>query len=375
MKRYNLLFTSLSGQMVGGGQKSLLLLLERLDKTKFKPFLVCPAEGGLVEKAEKLGIETKIIKMGGLKNVNIFRPLTTIRRLREFILQAGIHLVHTDAPRQTFYAGLAVRNRGIPLVWHARVSDTEKRLYDRFLFNLSSKIIAVSQAVKKRFEKFRNEAGKCVVIYNGVDLKEFRPRPGDRKIREEFRIAEGWMMVGTMGQLLPRKGQDVFLKAAALVARGNPGVRFLVVGNGNQGFRKELEKLAVDLGIRDRVVFTGYRQDIQRLLSVVDIVVVPSTDAEGFSRAIIEAMACARPVIATAVGGNSEAVEEGTTGFLISPDNPHQLSDALQTLIADEKRRKQMGEAARARAERLFSINAHVARIEEVYEELLCRGT
>jgi len=373
MRQYNLLFTSLSGEMLGGGQRSLLLLLERIDKTRYRPFLVCPAEGGLVEKAEKLGIETEIIRMGSFKTPNIFSTAATVFKLRRLIRKKNIDLVHTDSPRQALYASQAVRKTKTPLIWHVRVSTPEKKSLDRFLYNRSRKVIAVSRAASLRFKDYPLTPEKLVVIPNGVDLTQFKQPHPDRRLREELDIEEGSVLVGTLGQLIPGKGHDVLLKAAERVAEQAPEVKTVIVGNGNTAYRNTLEDLSAKLEIKDKVMFTGYREDIPGILSCLDIAVLPSTThLEGLSRVIIEAMASGKPVIATDAGGNPEAVEDGRTGILVPPGDPDRLARAILELARDANKRKRMGEAGRKRAEQLFSIEMNIARIEKIYKEILC---
>ncbi len=374
MKVHNILYTSLSGQMLGGGQRSLLLLLERLNRKKFKPFLVCPSKGGLVEKAEKQGVETRIIKMGRIKNPNVFSTAATVIKLKKFIKDKNIDLIHTDSPRQAFYAGRAARSTGMPLIWHVRVSTPEKKSFEKFLFNRAHKVIAVSKAANQRFQGFESAQEKVVVIYNGVDLTEFNPQPPDSQVREEFEIEKDWILIGTLGQLIPGKGQDIFLKAAAQVVKQTPKVKFMIVGDGIKAYKQKLEDLSKDLGLSQNVVFTGFREDIPRIMNLLDITVLPSTThLEGLSRVIIEAMASAKPVIATNSGGNPEAVLNGTTGILVPPEDSHSLAESILDLIRDEIKRNRMGEAGRKRAEKLFSIEKNISRIEKLYEELLCQ--
>jgi glycosyltransferase involved in cell wall biosynthesis len=374
MKKHNILYTSLSGQMLGGGQRSLLLLLERLDRKKFTPFLVCPSEGGLTEKAVKQGIETQIIKMGRIKSPNLISMAATVFKLRKLITRKKIDLIHTDSPRQAFYTGRAARHTGTPLIWHVRVSTPEKKPFEKFLFNRAHKVIAVSRAASQRFQGFESAQEKVVVIHNGVDLTEFgRPQP-DSQLREEFEIEKDRIIVGTLGQLIPGKGQDVFLKAAAQVIKQYLKVKFIMVGDGDKAYRHKLEDRSKDPVLRGKVIFTGFREDIPRIMNLLDIVVLPSTThLEGLSRVIIEAMASSKPVIATNSGGNPEAVEDGTTGILVPPKDSSMLAESILDLLKDENKRDRMGKEGRIRAEKLFSIEKNISRIEKVYEELLCQ--
>ncbi len=198
MKQPTILFTSLSGQMLGGGQRSLLLLLERLDRKRYNPFLVCPSQGGLIQKAQKLDIETAVVKMPRIKSLNIFSTAATVLKFKEFIKKKNVDLIHTDSPRQALYAGRAAKATGIPLIWHVRVSTPEKRSFEKYLFNHAHKVIAVSQAVSQRFERFPLAQEKVVVIPNGVDLNEFIQKPLDKRVKEEFNIQGSEILVGTL---------------------------------------------------------------------------------------------------------------------------------------------------------------------------------
>lgn len=375
MKKSNLLFISMSGEMLGGGQKSLFLLLERLDRNKYKPFLICPTYGNFIKKVEKLGIETSLMKTGSLKIPNIFSFTTTIRKLFKFIKQNDIDLIHTDAPRQTFYAGIAARLTKIPLVWHVRVSEPEIKRYDRTLTSLAHKVIAVSKAVEKRLEKAAPKSKKIVVIYNGINLEEYGQQHPKEKLKKELGIERDNILIGTAGQLIPSKGHDLLLKAAARILRVYPKTKFIIIGDGNKVYRKELFDLVQELGIEKTVIFTGFREDIPPLINLLDIVVLPSTHPEGLSRLLLEAMASSKPMIVSALGGNLESVEDGTTGLIVKTGDVKSLSQAILELIRNEKLRNQMGTAGRKRAENLFSIDQNVFRVERVYEELLCRLT
>ena len=359
--------------MAGGGQRSLLLILERLNKKRFKPFLICPSEGDLINKAQKLGVETTVMKIGRLKRLNIFSVASAIFSLRRFIKNKNIDLIHTDAPHHTFYAGMAARLRGKPLIWHVRVSDPEKRLYDKFLSMLASRVIPVSKAVGKRFEGISHRSDKFVVIYNGVDVKEFGPQQADKRFKEEFEIEDDSILVGTLGQLIPSKGQKLFLKAAAEVLKLFPGIKFVIVGDGNETYRNRLEDLSRELGINEKVIFTGFREDIPRIMASLDIIAFPTHHFEGFSRVVLEGMASSKPVITTAIGGNPEAIEDGKNGILVPVGDLKGLARAILELAMDETKRAQIGEAGRRRAEKLFSIEQNIAQIEKLYEEMLCR--
>lgn len=371
-KRHNVLYTSMSGDMMGGGQKSLLLLLERLDREKYRPFLICPKYGSLVKKAEKLGIQTALIPTGRLKSLNIFSNVSTVHKFIKFIRFNHIDLIHTDAPRQTFFAGLAAKITKRPLIWHVRISDPEKRLYDKILSSLSTKMIAVSEAAARRLQRVNKN--KIVVIFNGINLNEYDLPHPDKKLVEEFGKEENCVFVGTASQLIPRKGYSILLQAASQVLQVGPNVKFVIVGSGEEKYSQSLYDLSKDLGITENIIFTGYREDISQIMKILDIVVLPSTHPEGFSRLLLEAMASSKPVVASRIGGNPEAVEDGRTGLIVPPGDVDSLAKALLQLVQNKELRQSMGHAGRQRVKEQFSIEINVSKIESIYEELLCRN-
>ena len=363
----NILFSSSFGDMRGGGQQSLLLLLKGLDRSKFTPHLICPAHGGFVEEARSDGITTTVVPVPPLRSFS----LMMVWRLIGYIREKNIDLVHTDSPRWTVYLGLAAKAVGKPLVWHVRVGNPDPALYEAFLFALCARVIAVSQAVAKRFVRFQ-DAEKVAVIHNSVDLNSFSPElAGAEDVMR--RGAPGRLAIGTFGRLVREKGQETLLEAAALAASELPQEPlYFVVGKGEESYENRLQLRARELDLGESVFFLGFRSDIARIMAALDIVILYSTFVEGFSRVIIEAMATGKPVITTDLGGNPEAVIHGYNGLLVEPDgDPAKLAQAIVELAQDAEGRSRMGRNSRLRVEDLFDIERNIAGIESVYSELL----
>ncbi len=363
MKSFNILYLANSGEIFGGGQVSLLGLLERLNKKRFKPLVVCPSKGSLVDELKRTGIETEIIKMETLRELNIFSWMKTINRLVRLIRKEKIDLVHSNGSRATIYGGIAARLTRTPLIWHVRIADRD-RLLDKLLAKLATKIVVISKAVSKRFDWLKNKGKKVVVIYNGIDLEKFNPAIDGERIREEFRLSPETPLVGIVGRLDWYKGHQYFLQAAKKVTKTIPEARFLIVGDGER--RKRLENLRKELGLNKSVIFTGNRRDIPQILASLDLFVLSSV-SEGFGRSAAEAMACAKPVVATRVGGLSEVVEDRVTGLLIPSAEPVALSQAIIILLRDKEKSQRMGLKGRRRVEGLFDIKGHVEKIENLY--------
>lgn len=372
-KKNKILYISTFSSLKGGGQKSLFLLLERLNRKKIFPILLCPSEGDFPEKAAQLGIEKIILKMESLKGLNLFAIAAAIWKLRKLIKKRKVDLIHTDSPRTTLYASIISRWTGRPLIWHVRVSTGEPYFYERFLYSLSSKIIAVSEACQKRFIGFPGANQKVRVIYNGVDTQEFNPEIDRQAFREEIKIGKEEILVGMVGRVSPSKGCEDFLNAARQVVDKNSKIKFVIVGKGEDDYQNYLKNLVHRFGIDKHIQILTFRDDIRSVLAGLDILVNASRDSEreGFSRVIIEAMSVSIPVIATRVGGNSEAVEDPSSGILIPLENPARLAEAILELAGDEEKRGKLGLKARERVKSLFTIEDNVRKTEEIYDELL----
>ena len=374
MRSANLLYLANSGEIFGGGQISLLNLLAKLDRGQFRPLVICPFKGSLVDELKRMDIETRIVKMETLRRLNIFSWMTTINRLIRLIKRKKIDLIHSNGSRVTIYGGIAARLTSTRLIWHARVADRD-RLLDKLLSRLATKIIVISKAVSKRFAWLKDKEKKIIVIYNGIDLRRFNPNLNGNEIRDEFNIAAGIHFVGIVGQLIPWKGHHYFLEAAARVVQKIPQAKFLIVGKdivrGGE-YKKELESLAERLGIREKVIFASFRRDIPRIMASLDLFVLTS-EKEHFGRVLVEAMACAKPVIAANAGGVPEIVKDGETGILVPPKDPEAMAEAIVTLLRDKKKAQRMGQAGRKRAEKMFSIEENVRKTEKLYEKILTR--
>lgn len=365
---YTILYLANSGDIIGGGQISLLGLLKRLNRGKYHPVVVCPAVGSLYDELKRIGVETHIVRMNTLRNLNFLLWVKTINRLVQLIKSKKIQIIHSNGSRATIFGGIAARLTKTPLIWHVRIVNSDK-LLDRLLARLASKIIVISKAVSRRFNWLKNKEDKIVLVYNGIDLERFKPNVGIRKVRGES-LSSKTPMVVTVGRLDWYKGHKYLLEAAEKIVQTLPDARFLIVGDG--GYRKRLENQVKQLNLDENVIFTGNRKDIPEILAGIDLFVLSSV-SEGFGRAVAEAMACAKTVVATKAGGLSEVVEDGITGRLVSPKNSTALAEAIIELLKDKKKAENMGIAGRKRVEKLFSIERNVKSIEELYEKILTR--
>jgi len=355
----NILYTTSFSTMAGGGQWSLYYLIRHLNRDLFHPVVLCPDEGELAEKMKAAGAEVIILRTGRIRSLNPF----TIIKLISILKDRNIRLIHTDSTTETFYAGIAAKIARIPLLWHIRAQDGEW-LLDRILSALSAKLILVADALRTRFKEI--DKRKAPTIYNGIDLEEFDSSASPQSVREEFNIDSDTVLLACIGRIEEQKGQEYLISAMQHAANA----KLLFAGRADETYLQRIKTLCNEHGVSDRVIFAGQRNDIPALLRSSDILVFP-TLTEAFSRVILEAMAAAKPVVATDTGGNAEAVIDTETGFLVRAQDTAALAEKISNLINNKEKRLLMGMAGRRRVEEKFDIRKIAGQIEDEYCELL----
>ena len=367
-KPYNILYLSSFGSLMGGGQQSLFYLVSNLDKALFCPHVILPSEDNMADKLRSYDIKVTILELPKVVNLKIIRNFSVLYKLFKLCSAYNIDVINTDGPRNTFYAGLVANMKRIPLVWHIRASNPDR--YDRFLYYLSSKIILVANALRQRFS-WINKPDKFVTIYNGIDLKEFQPKKYANFLRQQYGISDNSLLISVTGRIEWLKGQKYLIEACGEVNNRLKDFYVLLVGDIVEShYMKECIEKAKELEIQDRIIFAGYKTNISDILNQTDIFVLPSL-FEAFPRSVIEAMGLGKPVIVTDVGGCAEAVEDRVSGFVVPVKDVKCLADRILMLGLDKNLRLKIGNAARMRAEEVFSIEKNVRETESIYKEVL----
>ena len=373
-----------SGSGIGGGQRSLLLLLNRLDKERFTPFVGCLGDSAFAAEVEKtaasiipLSLPVAHNKTDKVKRFTLhdlfedFRQLRVIIELHRAVKRHAIDLIHANSLSVALLGGIVARINGIPILMHKRYA-TSYGILDRLCERLLHRVILVSEATRWDFAP----VAKQTLIYNGVDLDAFQASPEEvATLRPELFSDEycSTVLVGVVTRITPEKGIH-FLVRAMQELKGRADVKLLIVGG--PYFQKDVDYMdtlkqeVADLGVEDSVIFTGFLSDTRIVTSLLDIVLVPSIIPEACPRTIIEAMAVGKPVIATPLGGSKELVTP-ETGILVPPEDGSAIADAIATLATDGERLAAMGKAARNRAVQLFSSEKNTTLTEAVYAELL----
>ena len=354
----------------GGAERVIADIAEGLDSERYDVRVWCVTRGGNTadELAEK-GVEVKILGISSYHN-----PFNVLR-LKRLLREAGPDIVHTHGYFASVIGRISAQKAEVPVILahvHSTYWDYKKRhiLMERKLSRFTRKLICCSKAVEnfvRDVEKIGN--AKTVVIYNGVDEARFYPRKDTPSIRSELGLDEKALVVGTISSLAPHKGHEYLVRAASLVKEKFPSAKFLIVGDGP--LRTDLENLANNLKIHTNILFTGARKDIPKILSVMDVFVLPSSLREGLGIAIIEAMAAEKPVVATDIGGIPEAVQRGETGFLVPPGNPRALAKAIIELLQNPEKAKEMGKKGRVRFKEKFTRKHMLSEIDALYQSAI----
>lgn len=359
---------------LSGAEQSLKLLLRHLDPGRVRPLFAGPASGALFRELADTGVPLIPVTFGRLRDVAAATRAT--RQILRLLREHRVDLMHANAPQTNVCAGIAGRLAGVPTVWHARnLVYGGMRDVDRMLAALPTRIICNSDAIRRRFA---GSAGwtKSVTILNGVDTSEFHPGVPRDPFRRELGIAADEIAVGIVGRIGLGKGHDDFVEAAIRVLADGARTHFLIVGDplfAEDAWRADtLRRRVKDAGRDDRIRFTGFRRDMPAVMRGLDVLVLAS-HAEPCGRVLFEAMASGTAIVATASGGTPEIVRDGREGLLVPPRDAPALAGAIGRLVRDERLRTALGAAGVARTASEFTIERHVARTMDVYDDALRR--
>ena len=353
-----------------GTQTNLLEVVKGLDRTRFTPYVVALLGGGeLSQSFREAGVELHELGVKKAYDLSGFKALLFLIR---FMKEKNINVVQTHFLHADLLGTLAAKIAGVKTMITARRDEGFWRsprqvLVNRTLNQFANLVLVNSEAVKRSVmarEKVSEE--RIQTIHNGVDTGKFYPSETMRRAaRKQLGIQEDELAVGVVANMRHFvKGHRDFVEAISLILREKPQTKFLLVGEGR--LRGELENLSEKLGVRSQVLFLGARQDTAALINAFDIACLPS-HSEGFSNSLLEYMACAKPVVATRVGGNPEAVEDNVTGYLVPPRNPDVLAEKVIFLLRSESLRLEMGSAGRKRVLREFGVEGMVEKYEQLY--------
>ena len=375
-------------RLSGGAEQALAELVATLDRERLEMHAAV-VPGPLADALSAAGVTIHPLRMStALQRVSRWeiarRPGVVIRnavgyigiavRLGSLIRRVRPDVVHTNSMKAHILASLPARLSRTPLVWHLRSILPAGWLRRAFALSarvLATRIVCISRAVASAYFGGR-DVPHVVVVYDGIPLTRFT-----RTDRDGWRRrlgAEGTdVVVGLVGEISRWKGQDVFIEAAAMVVDRAPAARFAIIGScsfpEDEGeFDRMIHARASQLGLDDRLTWTGWVEDIPGAMSAIDVLAHTSRMPEPFGRVLVEAMACGSPVVTTTIGAGPEIVPPDA-GRIVPPGDSEALATALVELISDETLRKNMGERARGAAES-FGIERHADRVLDVWSSV-----
>jgi len=350
---------------IGGMERIIGVITCGLDRKKYNVEIWCIAKGGeIADELKDKGVKVRIL------NIFTYHNPFNILKLTFLLKKSKPDIVHTHGYFASTIGRIAAKLAGVPIIishMHSTYWEYRKKhiLMERFLNIFTHKIICCSKAVEEFVKSYeRIKPSKTVVIYNGINEDRFSQPKNISSIKALFKINLSDPVVGTIASLTPHKGHKYLLEAAVKVLDTFPNSKFLIVGEG--ALRKELEQKVYNLNITSNIIFTGRRKEVANLLSIMDVVVLPSCIREGMPMSIIEAMAAGKPVVATNIGGIPEVVKDRETGLLVEPKSSSSLASAITRLLRDKEYATSLGETGKKHAEK-FSSSIMAEKIEEIY--------
>ncbi|WP_263366346.1 glycosyltransferase [Edaphobacter bradus] len=361
-----LLVVDTLGKTLGGGERIALKLASLLPHYGYRASILTFS---LHPETAALDSPPCPIYLLPLNRTYDLRAMRAALHLRRFLKQQQVRIVQTFFESSDIWAGFVTKALSdAKLIWSRRdmgiLRTSKHEAAYRMMAGFPDAVFAVSNLVRQHIIDVDHvDPARVLTIYNGLDISAWQVSSSSRD--------RSRAVVTTAGNIRRVKGHDIFIKAAASVIQQFPQAQFSIAGDVLEpDYFAELQALVASLNLTMNFHFTGGVSNLPGHLTAADIFVLPSR-SEGFSNAIIEAMAAALPVVATDVGGNAEAVQDGVTGFIVPPEDPEALAAAITRLLADPAKAAQMGTAGKARAAEEFTQQVMMTRTTQTYAKLL----
>lgn len=348
------------------GDRALLELAQRLDRTRWTPHMIVPDAGPMAEACRQLGILAYVVPMPSCRWFSKTMR-SGVRRMREIIRLTNAALLHVNGSMAMRYAGWAARSERRRVVWHVRTPESGG-ITDRILARLAHRIVVTSQAVARRFSYVT--ASRVLCVYSGVALEEYPNETCStgEALRAQWHVPSAAPLIMSIGPFAQDTGAMRVCDTVANVAAMRPDAHWIVVGEGEE--RGALDARARELGVQDRLHVSGVGDDVPALLAACDLVVLPAL-RDGVGRVLIEAMTMRKPVVATRMGTVPEIVVPGETGLLVPPGDGEALAHAVRSLLANPDLAAYFGENGRHRVEHRFTLRRQVDEVTGVYDALV----
>lgn len=361
---------SIAGAL-GGAEMVLYNIVRHIDPSRFNVRALVVGHGGLDERLRREGYPVDTFTFTKSYNLDL------IRYLRKLIAEHRIDVVHTHLSRMNTYGFAATRftrARNVMTIHGMTgfVGGMAKKYY-RLFGNLSGKVVVVSEPLAEEFSALTGvRRNNIMVIPNGIDVDRFGLAVDRTAVRRRFGLAPESRIILAVGNIRPIKGYDFLIDAFASISGGDPTTVLMIAGSDMFGQADELRDRAAGYGLENRFRFTEFVADIETLYAAADLFALSSV-TEGFSLTTVEAMASRLAVISTDCLGPRDIITDGIDGIIVSGRDPKEFGRRMAELLADEGRRRKLGEAARKTAERRFAIGESVAKFETLFTSLARR--
>ena len=352
---------------IGGAGVWVLNFLKSYDREKYDVSVAIPENSLLTEKIREMGITAHEIPNIADKSFS----KEGISEFRKLFKEQRPDIVHCHA---SLSARIASKSLGIKTVNTRHCLEEKKSFPKNMVYSainnmLSDVVIGVSKITCENLLDDGTKKEKVKLVYNGVAPLRELSKDERKEIRKEYGINEGNTVIGIVARLEKVKNHDLFLEAGKIILDKYENITLLIAGEGSE--RENIEKKAVELGIRDSVIFCGYQKDVSRIVNVIDIMALTSPK-ESLSLSLIEGMTLGKPCVSTASGGPCEVIEDGVTG-LLTDHTPNDFARKLSHYIDNPSERENAGEKGKKRAKEIFAIDTMIKTLDEIYEKLLRR--
>ena len=365
----------------GGAEAVLVTLLQHLDREQFQPFVATAAQSPLAQRLAGSDVPILPVPFDTLNQAgwrlpfHLAESVTAVARL---IRQQAIPLLHTNTVRAHIVGSLAGWLTRTPVVWTLHDNTFPPRLA-RWLAPIPRQVIAVSGWLAELYEP-GGLTGKLTVIANGLNLAA--PPANGPDLRSELGIPPDAPLVLSVARLVEGKAPHLFIEAAEQVAAQHPTARFVLVGGPDDGeptpraaaYAEKLAQAITRTPLAERLLLVGQRQDVARFYQAADVFVYHAVWPEGLPTVLLEAMAYAKPVVAAAIGGALEIVQDGETGLLTRPNDATALAAAISALLNNTAVAEKMGQAGLERIHQSFSVARQVAQTAVLYSHVVAGG-
>lgn len=368
---------------IGGSFESVKLLINHLDRERYNTKMVFGVDGSAAKAASEANIPTDVISLPQYVQRRIpretsllaeavigIRLIPYLTKIRGYLRNTTVDIVHVNDGLAAVIWGLAARLENIPVIWHVRSEGPNA--WDWLRLRLVNQLIFVAESNMQKFDSISLKNIDSTVIYNGVDINEFRPGKSNR-LHEELGLSSNIPLVGFVGTLVARKRPMLFVNAGLKSIDSGCRAHFVIVGKDQGNFSQQIQQSVADAGVEDRFHILGYRNDIPEIMRSLSLLVLTSTaHGEAFPRVPLEAMASGTPVISTDTAGVSEAIPNDKHGKIVPVDiQPNVLGEKINGTIKSSSLLRQWSQNGLERIRCEFSADIYANNIMKVYRDLI----